>query len=441
MSAFHAAMAASRRMNYIYVQNWKCGSSTVRSTLWAAEHALGLAAPADHPHQPSSNLPFAVDPRRWEHVDRQFVFTIVRNPYVRVLSAYLDKIQRHQDRNVWGRFSAEHRLGDDRIAFVEFLRIVARTPDDRMDPHWRPQSVNLAPAVVPYNFIGSLENFEADLRHILRRIFPDHEMPIKDFKPHHTGAADQLSHYYGQEELRLTQSIYARDFAELGYDLDVAAVGPPTPPPMPDRRPITGWGRAFRLLAEEDYAGAERELVALRPWIGGILLEEQLLRCRCEQTRFDRGAIEGNVAALERELARGRQEWSVWKWYGRGLVRIRRWEDGVRALLQAIQLHPAGGPQRRRRRRLLWRLAVLRASKGDLAEALTVLATRPRRPAPPKFPRLRVVRSRVRRTALSVTAAIANLTGAARWHPDRSVGIPGTRSTRDLHGASLPVEA
>ena len=440
-SAFFGAVAASRRLNYIYVQNWKCGSSTVRSTLWAAEHELGLAAPADHPHQPSSNSPFAIDPRRWEHVDRQFVFTIVRNPYVRVLSAYLDKIHHHRDHKVWGRFAGEQGLGDDRIEFIEFLRILARTAEDRMDPHWRPQSYNLAPSVVPYDFIGSLENFESDLRHILQQIFPDREVPIKNYKPHHTGSTDKLTQYYGKEELRLAQSIYARDFAELGYDLDLAALGPPAPRPKPDSTPIAGWGRAFRLLGEDDYAGAEREFVALRPWIRGVILEEQLLRCRCEQVRFDRDAIERNVAALERELARGYEEWSVWKWYGRGLVRIRRWEDGVRALLLAIQLHPAAGPQRRRRRRLLWRLAVLRASKGDLADALGVLAARPRRPMPPKFPRLRLVRSRVRRTVLLVTAALANLTAAARWHPDRSVGIPGTRSSRDLHGASIPVEA
>jgi hypothetical protein len=32
-------IVAPRRLSYIYVNNWKCGCSTVRRTLWAAEHA------------------------------------------------------------------------------------------------------------------------------------------------------------------------------------------------------------------------------------------------------------------------------------------------------------------------------------------------------------------------------------------------------------------
>ena len=65
---------------------------------------MGLAEPPEHPHRPSPNLPFVADPRRWEQVDDYFVFTIARNPYIRVLSAYLDKIRNHRDINVWSRF-------------------------------------------------------------------------------------------------------------------------------------------------------------------------------------------------------------------------------------------------------------------------------------------------------------------------------------------------
>ena len=32
-SGLNRGMVTSRQLNYIYVQNWKCGSSTVRSTL------------------------------------------------------------------------------------------------------------------------------------------------------------------------------------------------------------------------------------------------------------------------------------------------------------------------------------------------------------------------------------------------------------------------
>ena len=425
-SGLHGGMAASRRLNYIYVQNWKCGSSTVRSTLWAAEHELGLAAPPENPHKPSRNSPFIADPRRWERVDAQFVFTIARNPYIRVLSAYLDKIHGHRDQKVWGKFSARHGLTDRALSFEEFLRIVADTPDNQMDPHWRPQNCNLVPAVIPYNFIGSLETFDSDLSCILSCIFPDRPVPIRDHKPHQTGSASKLAEYYGPAEIRLVQAIYERDFLELGYDLDLASTGRLRPPERPDTRIVKAWGRAWRLVDEERYAAAEQQFVELRRWIAGATVEEQLLRCRCELSSVSHSAIEQSVHAAEQALRAGQDEWSLWKWYGHGLVRLRRWEDGLEALLSATERHTAGGVQKRRTRRLIWRLALVRASKGRLEGALATFANSPTRPGPPKNPRVRAARRHVRRGVLRVVASLALALRAPRWHPDRSSGIPST---------------
>jgi hypothetical protein len=285
-----------------------------------------------------------------------------------------------------------------------------------------------------------MENFEADLSYILRRIFPGRDVPIRDFKPHRTGSIDLLAQYYGPEELRLTLTIYARDFTELGYDFDIANIGRQSAPAKPSNRIITAWGRAMRLSEIHDHAGAEREFRALRPWLSGIVFEEQLLRCRCNLPRADRTAIEESVTAIERELALDHDQWTSWSWYARGLLRIRRWEDGVRASLIAVQRHANGGPQRRRRRSLLWRLALLRASKGDLESALAIVLARPHRPQAPKHPRLRAARVQLRRAFLVVTAVIANLTGAPGWHPDRSIGIVGQPGAAEPNGVALPVK-
>ena len=89
-------IVASRRLTYIYINNHKCGCSTVRQTLWAAEHALGLASAPGSIHAEPDSWPWVDDPQRWEHSEQSFVFTFVRNPYVRVLSAYLDEDSRSQ---------------------------------------------------------------------------------------------------------------------------------------------------------------------------------------------------------------------------------------------------------------------------------------------------------------------------------------------------------
>ena len=349
-SALYQGVIASRRLNYIYVQNWKCASSTVRSTLWAAEHRLGLAGPPENPHRPSPASPFVDDPARWEHADRTFVFTIVRNPFVRVLSAYLDKIKLHRDRKVWAPFARRHGLGDRVPDFAEFLRLVAGTPVDEMDPHWRPQSCTLLPGIIPYDHVGALETIERDLPAILTSIFPG-GTAIRRHVRHVTESAEKLGAYFGPEQLRLARSIYERDFVELGYgdDLDDLARRTATRPAR--REPIMRWGRAWRLVHERRFADAELELIALRRWIKGAALEERLLRCRCRIGRWNSREIAESVDAVGADLARGRGDWSTWKWYGRGLLLSGRWEDGLRALLSAAERRPAAagrGVQRAR---------------------------------------------------------------------------------------------
>jgi len=188
-------MVASRRRPYIYVQNWKCGSSTVRHTLWTAEHALGTAVPPGVPHVPAAEEPFINDPRRWEHARREFVFTIARNPYVRVLSAYLDKVVAHRHCE-WAKFAARHQLGDAPLSFGEFLRLVSLTPAEEMDPHWRPQSCTLAPRIIPYDFIGSLEHFDEDMRYVLDRIFGK-DVAVATNRPHRTDSSERLGSITG----------------------------------------------------------------------------------------------------------------------------------------------------------------------------------------------------------------------------------------------------
>ena len=124
-SPLWGTIVASRRSPYIYINNYKCGCSTVRQTLWAAEHAQGVASAPGAIHEQPDSWPWVDDPERWEHSEHAFVFTLVRNPYVRVLSAYLDKIR---EPAIWGPFTARHGLGDDQLSFMEFLRARLNIP-------------------------------------------------------------------------------------------------------------------------------------------------------------------------------------------------------------------------------------------------------------------------------------------------------------------------
>ena len=215
------SLVASRNLPYIYISNPKCGCSTVRRTLWAAEHALGLVSAPGHPHEPNAEQPFDHGPHLWDRHEPQFVFTFVRNPYTRVLSAYLDKISGFRDPNVWVHFAARHGLElDVQPTFGEFLRLVASERPERMDPHWRPQTFTTGVEVVPYDFIGALETFDADLRFVLQRIYGQ-EMAIDAFMAHQTCAAQRIAEYYGPAEIALVQRIYEADFPNIGYNTNL----------------------------------------------------------------------------------------------------------------------------------------------------------------------------------------------------------------------------
>ncbi len=375
-------MVASRRLPYIYIQNWKCGCSTVKSSLWAAEHALGLTVPPDYPHRKIEGGPFAPDPKRWEHPEREFVFTVVRNPYVRVLSAYLDQIARHRNAEAWGQFALQHGLDEGPLSFNEFLTLLARSPHGAMNPHWRPQYASVAPKLVPYDFIGAVETFDHDMQHVLERIFGQGPA-LQSYAPHHTGSSKKLATHYGPKEIALVQEIYEEDFASLGYSMDPERQERVATTPRPDPTMIRTWGKASRLVDERQFPAAIAELENLRAVLSGPTVDDRLLRC------YQAVALSGTKLAsargidlIERDTSLAQADADLWKCYSQTLRALGRREDSLAAQIHAAEMrHPS--PERDTRlRRLQWRLALLRASKGRRRDALATVQLQASLPHP-----------------------------------------------------------
>lgn len=150
---------------------------------------------------------------RMERFDELFKFTVVRNPYTRVLSAYLDKIARFP-----------HRRGND-ISFGEFLQ---RLAGDRRflysNAHWVPQADLLLIPAQEFDVIGKVESLDRDLNQIKQRICPGAGDQITNAGPPPTGAAKKLRRYYSDDALiALVADIYRDDFATFGYSTDFPA--------------------------------------------------------------------------------------------------------------------------------------------------------------------------------------------------------------------------
>lgn len=146
-------------------------------------------------------------------------FCFVRNPYSRVLSAYLDKVVG----NEWERQRHLPMFGfaqDSRPNFVDFLRRLAEIPDRERDIHYVTQA-RLTGRVSGFvtEFTGRFENFSLDFHVLKEKFYSDNGGDdYKEFGKHHSSDADRkVSLYYGDEERNIVKNIYATDFLAYGY--------------------------------------------------------------------------------------------------------------------------------------------------------------------------------------------------------------------------------
>lgn len=149
---------------------------------------------------------------------RYYSFTIVRNPYSRLLSAFLDKVASSDPK--YTRFSG---FGNPtREGFRAFVADVANGAlhDNR---HWWPQVDLLYKKPEQFSFIGKLENVASDMEKVLGDIGLPRDALLDLRSPHlmsthSTSAAKKLEIYYDEELRSIVHAIYRNDFDAFGYD-------------------------------------------------------------------------------------------------------------------------------------------------------------------------------------------------------------------------------
>lgn len=215
--AYHLHALPER--NLVYVKNPKAACSTV--LLWL--HRLHTG---DHAFSPDNvhvehRIPRAAD-IGWPRVMRMlsggaFRFSFVRNPLQRLESGYRDKIVN----SVGWREKVQATLGvtvdpEASVTFDEFLSALERQdPVTEMDPHWRPQHVNLMHPLVELDHVGHVETFDRDLA-LIRRAADLPEVPLEVRNVTRTPGLDSV--YDGRpDRVRRVEALYARDLELYGY--------------------------------------------------------------------------------------------------------------------------------------------------------------------------------------------------------------------------------
>jgi hypothetical protein len=203
----------------IYVKNPKAACSTV--LLWLDRLHTG-----EHDFTPGNihkehRLPSIGDVGRRQVIRMlaggAYRFSFVRSPLRRFESVYWDKMVHSK---AWGG-KAVARLGlktdpDAPPSFEEFLAAVEQQdPVSEMDPHWRPQHVNLLHPLVTYDLVGRLESFQADLE----RIREEAGLPHVPVEPRNVSSRKPSGSVYdGRPDLvRRVEQLYATDLELYGY--------------------------------------------------------------------------------------------------------------------------------------------------------------------------------------------------------------------------------
>lgn len=250
MNLVETSLKGNEAANFVYLNNPKAACSTVLATLWTELRPDTLSA--FRTAQDSRETPFLSQPEEFNWARNAMVFSIVRNPFTRLISAYKDKILR-REQSVWNHFAGRHRLPvDDVITFDSFVEVITGENPLQADAHYRPQYLNLLLDDITPNFVGHFENLDWDFGEILARIFPGKSVTPVRLDTHATFAFDGFQAFLSDHgTLARIRAYYARDFEVYGYSPDFRdGIGPLMPSVFSDHPhdAFLKWRRDFRWL-------------------------------------------------------------------------------------------------------------------------------------------------------------------------------------------------
>lgn len=212
----------------VYMNNAKAGCSSIKSSLWSWRSPETLSNPHNKGASPFRHL-FAGIVKDRKELETANVFTVVRNPYVRVLSAYLDKIATGKG-GVAGKETRERfNIQGQTPSFSAFLDMIVTEEPELLDQHFAPQFYTTMHALIRYDFIGHLEEMEK-----VGSWLSQWKIPQEDFRPHATNAAEMFRQHYTDRDFALVRDYFAVDFEAFGYSDDPSVLTPVAPAKLPD---------------------------------------------------------------------------------------------------------------------------------------------------------------------------------------------------------------
>lgn len=221
--------AVSNAKRYCYFRIPKCANSSVVTSLVHYDPTLSLKDGDTSAHLAKSCFGKLVAARAISverFAEKYFCFTFVRNPYTRLLSAYLDKIAGRNDPAKY-RFVGVATGHDeaDQVSFPEFISYL-ENGGLFSNPHWAPQTSLIPIKLERVAFVGYVEALDEGLQRVIDTIFgPGTYQVTHSRETRRQGAANQLSRFFSDELYTRVHALYASDFEAFGYSSDPECIG------------------------------------------------------------------------------------------------------------------------------------------------------------------------------------------------------------------------
>ncbi|XP_022777724.1 carbohydrate sulfotransferase 11-like [Stylophora pistillata] len=158
-----------------------------------------------------------------------FKFVFVREPFERLLSAYLDKFQSGDPafhKNYGQRIITLYRPGgnpeEKNVKFDEFLNYVLHLGDGYWNEHWQTYDNLCQPCGIPYDFIGHFENLGQEAQYVLEISGVTKKANVSFPPVKRSQTSSLVPFFYNQihkERLYGTMQLFGPDSEMFGYDL------------------------------------------------------------------------------------------------------------------------------------------------------------------------------------------------------------------------------
>lgn len=218
-----------RSRNYLYCPIPKCANTAIKHAILNKSTYCNVH---DHKFEVLSDLS---EDERSSYIAGALKFVVVRDPYDRILSAYLNKFaigpgcQGDDMPDLWKRFSrfivrySRPEGVDAQIAywpsFSEFVKFVCDLPLEAMNEHWHPQTELAMRKLINYDYVIQFEKINHEwpkLANLLGfGLLPSPESIY--FLP--TFANSYVDKYYTDELRELIANKFITDFNSFGYSM------------------------------------------------------------------------------------------------------------------------------------------------------------------------------------------------------------------------------